>query len=532
MSTEHDRMNAFIDSQPTKTVETRYGPITGYVIEGVAHFKGIPYAAPPVGGLRWKPPAPPSPWKEPFKAIKFSSICPQDTTLFPAFEQMGEDCLSLNIWAPEKTETGLYPVMVWLHGGGFSSGTGSMPLYDGTYFASIGIVVVTINYRLNVLGFLAHPGLTAESPDHSSGNYGLLDQIFALQWVQDNISLFGGDPGKVTIFGESAGGASVVALMSSPLTGGLFHRAIAQSCGNAPMNLRRLTEKNGSLYSAESLGVRFARALGLDGGKGEIDKMRSLAAENLVKVWYKTIQEDPASSGFTGSWQTNHLIIDGYVLGGSPGVTFRRGKQHKVPFMTGTTVDEGTMFQLFLFAGPPDLGRYQRFIGKAFPGTSGKVLEYFRAANDEAAGRAACSIFDSGFFCGARRLARNMSAVEHHTYRYLFAMPPKFFLYQIPGVLDWKERFGCFHGAEIPYVFHFMALPGLEDEDRALADRMARYWVRFATTGDPNGNDDPCWPVYSRQDEQYLVLTNPVETGYGYRDAECDFAEEIEEAEL
>lgn len=217
-----------------KVVETQDGPVVGRIFDEIAIFKGIPYAAPPVGNLRFRPPEPPLPWKEPFRAVRFGSICPQDETLSPAPGQMGEDCLSLNIWGPEKSASLLLPVMVWLHGGGFSTGAGSIPIFDGAYFARKGIVLVTINYRLNVLGFLAHPELTAESPFNSSGNYGLMDQIRALQWVRDNIRQFGGNPDNVTLFGESAGGASVAALMSSPQASGLFHRAVIQSGGHAP----------------------------------------------------------------------------------------------------------------------------------------------------------------------------------------------------------------------------------------------------------------------------------------------------------
>jgi para-nitrobenzyl esterase len=527
-----NKLDEFIASLPKKTVDTKYGPVTGYIAGGAVNFKGIPYAAPPIGGLRWKPPEPPVPWKDSLVSTKFGCICPQDTTFFPAFGPMDEDCLSLNIWTPEDTQRGPYPVMVWLHGGGFTTGSGSMPIYDGTYFASLGMVVVSINYRLNVLGFLAHPELTAESLSHSSGNYGIMDQIFALKWVKDNISRFGGDPGNVTIFGESAGGASVAALLSSPLAAGLFHRAIAQSSGNTPSLLRKLGESNGHLESAESLGLRFVRKLGFEGEKGILKKMRALPAKELVEAWYKSIQEDVTGTGFTGSWQINHLVIDGHVLKDSPAETFLKGMQNNVPFITGTTADEGTVFRLFLFRGPDDLDRYKRFAGRAFGAAKDKVLEQYLVSDADSAGQAACNVLGSGFFCGARRLARSMSAIQPRTYRYLFSMPPKFFLYQIPGIADWKERFGCFHAAEIPFVFHFMALPGFQDEDRALADQIAGCWARFARTGDPNGDGAPNWPRYTQKEENYLVLDNPVKAGNGYKNKECDFVEELETARL
>lgn len=525
-----DKATAFIASLPKKTVDTNSGPVAGYILNGVAVFKGIPYAAPPVNNLRWRPPEPPLTWKEPLDATRSGNACPQDITQFPVFEKMGEDCLLLNIWAPEKPGPGLCPVMVWLHGGGFGMGSGSMPVYDGTYFATIGVVVVTINYRLGAMGFLAHPELSLESPYGSSGNYGLMDQVFALQWVKDNISRFGGDPKNVTIFGESAGGASVVALMASPLSKGLFHRAIAQSCGNAPAHLRKLSESNAGLECAESLGLRFAGALGLEEKKGALQKLRQIPVNDLVSTWFKTVQHDPTGSGVTGAWQLNHLIVDGQVLQESPSEVFRTGNQHGVPFIIGTVADEGTMFQLFLFMGPPDLSRYRLFVEKAFGKAKDRVLEEYKAGDDQEAGAAACDILGSGFFCGARRLARSMSAVQPLTFRYLFSMPPKFFLYQIPGIPDWKKHFRCFHAAEIPFVFHFMSLPGYEEEDRALADQVAGYWARFARTGNPNGDGAPHWPMYSQQNEEYIILDNPVRTGRGYQEKGCDFAEEIEKA--
>jgi len=361
----------------------------------------------------------------------------------------------------------------------------------------------------------------------------LLDQLFALRWVKANIVRFGGDPGNVTVFGESAGGASVIALLSSPLAGGLFQRAIAQSGGNAPSLLRKLGESNRHLDSAESMGLRFVRKLGFDGGEGTLEKLRALPAQALVEEWFRSIEIDAEGTGFTGSWQLNHLIIDGHVLHGSPAEIFRKGKQHNVPFMTGTTRDEGTLFRLLLFRGPADdPGRYRQFVAKAFGAARDRVLDQYAVTDACSAGQAACSVLGSGFFCGARRTARDMSAVQPRTYRYLFSMPPKFFLYQLPGMPDWKERFGCFHAAEIPFVFHFLALPGLEEEDIALSAQMAGYWARFARTGDPDGDGAAHWPRYSRKDEQYLIFDNPVKTGAGFMDRECDFVEQIEAAEI
>jgi para-nitrobenzyl esterase len=525
------KLDEFIASLPKMVVNTEYGFVKGYVSGGVANFKGVPYAAAPAGRLRWRPPEPPSPWREPLDATKFGFVCPQDGSRFPVFGKMGEDCLNLNIWAPEKTGGRPYPVMVFLHGGGFTTGSGTLPPYDGTYFASQGVVLVTINYRLNALGFLALPELTSESSNRSSGNYGIMDQVFALEWIKRNIGQFGGDPACITVFGESAGGASVVALLSSPVATGLFHRAIVQSGGNLPSHLRELGASNGRLESAESIGREFVRKLGFDGGKGTLEKIRNLSAEQLALAWFKYVQESIAGVGVTGGWLFNQLIVDGYILPDSPAEVFRKGRQHNVPFITGANADEGTLFQFLLLGTKPDLDRYTRYVERAFGKSKDDVLQRFNATG-HSVGEAACNILGAGFFCGTRRLARGMSAIQPKTYRYLFSMPPKFFIYQIPGIADWKERFGCYHAAEIPYVFHFMLLPGLEDEDRALSGQMAGYWMRFARTGDPNGDGTPRWPRYSPEDEQYLILDNPVEVGRGFEAELCDFVDELEEASV
>lgn len=514
-----------------KIADTQEGPVAGHVFNGIAVFKGIPYAAAPAGPLRFRPPQPPDIRREPFLAFQYGPVCPQDETLGPVSGSMGEDCLSLNIRAPENPSSGLCPVMVWIHGGGFATGSGSNPIFDGDYVARKGVVLVTINYRLNVLGFLAHPELSLESPHHCSGNYGLMDQIFALQWIQKNILLFGGDPDNVTLFGESAGGASVAALMSSPVACGLFHRAIVQSGGNAPRALRKRSESNGPLASAESLGIQFAGALGLTGGS-VIEKMRSLPAQALSQSWFKIIQNDIRSAGLSGSWMMNHLIIDGHILQDSPSEIFRQGRQLNVPFLSGTTLDEGTFFQFLVFLDKPDLYKYQRYVERLFGAAAGKVLDHFNAGDIRAAERAVCNIWESGFFCGARRLTRSMSRIQPNTFRYLFAMPPKFFLYQIPGIMDWKERFGCYHAAELLYVFHFMSLPGMQHEDIVLSDQMIDYWVRFARTGDPNGGKAPAWPRYSLPDEKYLILNHPISIAEGFKNEQCDFMESLEQISL
>ena len=513
-----------------RIVDTGDGPVAGTIIKGIAVFKGIPYAAPPIRERRFRPPEPPAAWKEPLHAAGFGPVCPQDETLGPALRPMGEDCLSLNIWAPvtEKSGPDLFPVMVWIHGGAFSTGGGSAPIFDGTALARKGVVLVTFNYRLNVLGFLAHPELSAQSPLGVSGNYGLLDQICALQWVRTNIRAFGGNPDNVTLFGESAGGASVAALMSSPLVAGLFHRAIVQSGGNAPARLRRLASTNGPLESAESLGWNFAKKMGVD-GKGAVDKLRTIPAQQLARAWFRLIESDVKGSGISGAWMINHLIIDGHVLTDSPGEIFRQGRQLNVPFLAGTTLDEGTLFQFLVLGDRPDIDQYKRYMERCFGKAAGKILDYFGALDASAAARTVRTVWESGFFCGARHLSRSMSIIQPKTFRYLFAMPPKCFLYLIPAPPDWKERFGCYHAAELPYLFHFLKLPGMEAEDRLLSNQMMDSWVRFALTGDPNGNEDLFWPRFKLEDERYLILNNLLTIGKNFKNEQCDLMDAVEQ---
>ncbi len=524
------KLDELIRSLPKKEVVTKSGPVQGYIINGICVFKGIPYAAAPEGDLRWRPPQPRKTWSEPLSCLKNGNVCPQDSLRFPVYGQMGEDCLNLNIWTPEKP-AGRCTVMVWLHGGGFSTGAGSLPIYDGSYFASQGAVVVTLNYRLNVLGYLAHPELTSESGNGCSGNYGMMDQIFALKWIKENIAGFGGDPDRVTIFGESAGGASVVALMSSPLAVGLFHRAIAQSPGYTPYRLRKLGHKQGHLESAEAMGILFAESLGLKGNKGVIEKMRQMPAEQLSNEWFKIAQLNWKGTGAAGSWMLNHLIIDGHVLHEAPGEVFRKGKQHNVPFLIGTNADEGTLFEFLFFGDNQSKGKYLHYVKEVFINGYEKVVEHFGDGDGDRTRVPVSDLMGSYFQAGARRLARSMANLQPQTYRYLFNMPPKFFIYQIPEILempDWQKRFGVYHAAEIPYVFHFMALPGMTEADKTLSEHMAAYWARFAATGDPNGEGAKQWPRYSSQDESYILLDDPISIGSGYMERHCDCVDEVE----
>ena len=513
---------------PKKVVATQYGPVEGYIFNGLCVYKGIPFAAAPKGELRWMPPQPRKAWSEPLSCFNTGYVCPQNTTTSPVFGEMDEDCLNLNIWAPEKPAKPC-PVMVWIHGGSFSRGEGSIPIFDGCHFASMGVVIVTLNYRLGVFGFLAHPELTSESGNGSSGNYGIMDQIYALKWVRENIANFGGDPANVTIFGESAGGASVVALMSSPQSTGLFHRAIAQSPGHAPYRLRKLADCNGNLDSGESVGTRFAEKLGLPGTRGTIAKMRNIPADEMAQLWFNTVENVWERTGATSNWMLHHLILDGHVLREAPGEVFRKGKQHNVPFIVGTTSDEGTLFEFLMFGHEPNTAKYHHYLEKAFGKAKGKIIEHFGSGDGDITRGPVSNLLGSYFQSGTRRLARSMSLVQPQTYRYLFTMPCRCFLIQVPGIDDWKERFGIYHGAEIIFVFNFMLSPEMNEADHALSEQIAGLWARFAATGDPNGPGLPQWPRYSKADESYLVLDDPISIGQGYRTNQCDCIDEVDE---
>jgi para-nitrobenzyl esterase len=308
-------------------IRTSSGPVIGEERDGVRGFRGIPFAAPPVGGRRWSPPQAPAAWTTPRLTTRFGPACPQSgRDLYGPVGETSEDCLYLNVWSPSRSANRRLPVMFWIHGGGFLFGSGGKPSYDGAALARRGdVVVVTHNYRLGPLGFLAHPALSAESPQRTSGNYGVMDQIAALKWVQENIAEFGGDPGSVTIFGQSAGAVSVAALIVSPLARGLFHRAIIHS-GNAPGNLHDRARM-------EALGGEFAARL----GAATPVAMRAKSVADVLAAAKK-------NTGRIGEGTQDHLFVDGYVLPEMPYRVFTAGRQHNVPLMAGTTRDEDRVF--------------------------------------------------------------------------------------------------------------------------------------------------------------------------------------------
>jgi para-nitrobenzyl esterase len=443
---------------------------------GVQVYRGIPFAAPPVGDLRWKAPQPPAPWQGIREAKNFGNACWQ--TQYPAgsiyqakLPPLSEDCLYLNVWTAAKSAQDHLPVMVWIHGGGFTRGSGSGDTYDGENLARKGVVVVTINYRLGVFGFFAHPALTAESARHSSGNYALLDQIAALQWVKKNIAAFGGNPDSVTIFGESAGSWAVNALMASPLAKGLFHRAIGESGGLfAPMK---------DLAEAEKAGESLASSL--HATENSLKALRALSAEELLNAG-----DTPIASA----------IVDGWVLPADVQTIFSQGKQNDVPLLVGSNADEGTTLapQGAKVTSEVFIGQIRQRYGSQ----AEQFLKVYPAASDSEAVASFYAAYRDQVFGWEMRTWARMAAQtgRHSVYLYYFSHRP-------PG--PQSSRLGAFHACELPYVFGNFIWPfPWEEEDRKLSDAVSTYWVNFARTGDPNGDGLVKWPAWSPASEQAL----------------------------
>jgi len=477
-------------------------------------YKGIPYAAPPTGARRWQPPQPAQSWTQPRTFDEFGPVCPQ-----PGFDGlMDEDCLSLNVWTPARAEDKKLPVMVWIHGGAFMTGFGSDEIYDGTALVKKGVVVVTLNYRLGPLGFLAHPLLSAESPEKVSGNYGLLDQIAALRWVQRNIARFGGDPQKVTIFGESAGAASVSLLLVSPSADGLFQAAIAQS-PVIPGCLRPLRIEEFQVLPAETVGMRLSRALGIPSGPNALDTMR--------KTPWETVEEAASKLSAELGVEVLSLVcpptVDGHVIPDHPVRVFRSGGQKRVPLMLGTTANESTIFLPLIV--PPEAGprEYRKYIQTEFAEDAGRVLQIVSPRSTWETWRCYDRVVSAKWFgAWVDFMARSAGKAGTSAWMYRFTKRPPPWAAEI--VRDdttssdiSSERIGIPHGAELYYVFGFMeSLLGFSEEDQAFSDIMITYWTNFAKTGNPNGAGLPDWPGFGTPAQRnYLELGAEIRTGSG-----------------
>lgn len=448
------------------------GVLVGARGDGIESFKGVAYAAPPVGELRWRPPKPAPAWTGPRQATDLGPICIQppsngDNGVGPL--PMSEDCLTLNVWAPEQ-RPGPLPVMVWIHGGGYNNGSGTAALYDGASLARRGVVVVTINYRLGRLGFFDHPALAAERPaGEAAGNYGVMDMIAALEWVRDHIGAFGGDPGQVTIFGESAGGVAVSQLMISPRARGLFHRAAIQSGlgrqeGALPGDLDPLSPR-----STRARGAAWAEAAGVTPTAGAL---RAVPPERLL---------EPAPNFFGGDL----ILTDGAIVPMDVEAAFAAGLQAPVPLLIGTNSAE------FWWMKPSDLTPYGALDDDIPDATRAALVEAYGGQE----GYDAHLVSDLVFNEPARRLARLHAAAGRPTFLYRFdvvslAMP--------------EPHSGATHASERQYVFdNLTASPwATDDMDQRAATLMADYWAAFGRTGDPNGGGRLMWPdLRARVDE-------------------------------
>jgi para-nitrobenzyl esterase len=455
----------------TDPVRVEQGQLSGVPgsTPDVRVYKGVPFAAPPVGELRWRAPKPAADWPGIRKADEFSATCMQtpyaEGSLYRSEPQpVSEDCLYLNIWTAAKSPSDKRPVMVWIHGGAFTRGSGSTPVYNGENFAKKGVVLVTINYRLGIFGFFAHPELTQESEHHSSGDYGILDEIAALRWVQKNIAAFGGDPKQVTIFGESAGSWAVNVLVASPLTKGLFQRAI----GESGANFNKMTP----LADLEKLGVRTGPS---------IKDLRAKSSEDVLKT--------------PGAFSVN---VDGWLLPTDVITIFEKGRQNDVPILIGSNADEGTAFV------PPkiSIAAYQAVAKQRFGARVDEALQIYPATTDEEAWKASAAVMrDSTFGLQMRTWARMQTKTgKSPAYLYYFSHIP-------PGAAT--AHYGAYHASEIAYVFGTGR--NWEDADRKLSEVMSSYWVNFATTGNPNTKRLTTWPQYDEKRDLALGLGDEIQ---------------------
>jgi para-nitrobenzyl esterase len=487
--------------QPPAPVATvTGGQVRGVLLGTSAVFKGVPFAQPPIGSLRWREPMPVEPWSGVRDALAFGPLCAQKPTpIVPdAAQSSKEDCLYLNIWTPQWLATASMPVMVWIPGGGNFAGGSSGPWTDGERLARRGVVVVSLNYRLGSLGFFSHPALTRESPNRASGNQGILDQIAALRWVRDNIERFGGDPENVTIFGESAGSLDVSVLMTSPLSRGLFRRAIGQS-GAVILVGEPLT-----LAQAEQRGADQLERAGISRGATTID-LRNLAASAIFAVEPDYLRTPPPNLGIT---------IDGYVFPRKPADVFAAGEAHRVDLILGSNAHE-------IVPGSALPADVDAAIDAAYGERASRARALYTETDPFYRSPAQQWATDTSFRCSAVAQLLWHTAAGNAAYQY-----------ELARIAVGREALGVPHAADIAYVFGTVdaGIIGVggppaqaNDVDRRISAEMQSYWTNFAKTGNPNGAGLPTWPRFDPAARAYVQFTDSgADAREGLRRAQCD----------
>lgn len=493
------------DTGRSPTVHTDNGLVRGVTEGDVSSFKGIPFAAPPVGDFRWRTPQPLNSWEGVHDATEYGANCAQSgwgAAPGTIADGSSEDCLFLNIWKPAEIEGGAnLPVMVWIHGGAFVGGSGAGGSTTGEEFAKQDVILITINYRLGRLGHFAFPALSEEHPEEPKGSYAYMDQIAALEWIQENITEFGGNPDNVTIFGFSAGGVSVHSLMTIPAARGLFHKVISESGGgrDGVLTGRPIREENADLLytvSAETIGLNFARKKGIEGTDEEaLAKLRDLSIEEIVDGGQET-------DGENGPRTYSGPILDGNLVEETAESAYKAGRQADVPLIIGNTSAE---------------------IGGSFVNNSNSKDELFslfgeledeaRAAYDPDGNKEFAEVitkFNTDWVWGepARMTARTVVTADNPAYMYLFSY--------VPESMQERQRFGAGHGSEVAFVFNNLNARWGDTEptpeEEKLAQVLNTYWANFAKTGNPNGEGVPEWPSYDTQNEEILEIESDGET--------------------
>ena len=499
-------------------VETGPGTLEGEHVAGdddVLVFRGIPYAEPPVGDNRWRAPVAKASWEGARPATTFGSACWQRLTPASSIYTRGdlerdEDCLYLNVWTAAEQADEARPVMVWFHGGGHTGGWGSAKIFDGTALANKGVVLVTINYRLGPFGFLAHPALTAESAHASSGNYGLLDKVAALEWVRDNIAAFGGDPGNVTIFGQSAGSWSVCYLMASPLAAGLFHKAIGHSGGC-------FRGGRPDLAAAHESGLAAAAELGLEGEDAEaLTALRALDAEAVL--------DSELGSG---------AIVDGWFMPRSARAIFEAGEHNDVPVVVGALANEGTT----LYAGMPERSEAElaALLREQYGDHAAALVTAYEPEVEKSTKWGAQAIqADRSFVWEMRTWARAVESSGNDAYLYFFSQAPPVFRIYVPeraaiDMPDGPDGYGAYHSGDLAYAFGNTELVGINwtEWDHEISRAMTQYWVNFARTGDPNGDGLATWPRYEAAADEWLEFGSDIKTTREVRKEKLDLFDRV-----